>query len=321
MDVSIVIVNWNSKDLLRQCLLSVQRHTHGVDYETIVIDSGSYDGAAEMLARDFPRVAFVQSESNVGFAKANNLARTGAHGELLLFLNPDTELIGNAVFEMARHLRRAPLAGAVGVKLLNGDRSLQDSCVQAFPTIANQLLSLDSLRRRTRSLSLWGMAALHDAAVESARVDMVSGACLMVSGQAFDRVGGFSEDYFMYAEDVDLCYKLNRAGLTNTVLPRVEVLHFGGGSSNEAPSEFSAVMTRESTWRFFRKTRGGVYAAAFRASVTVAALVRIGALKAAGTHGHSQAQQRRASALQKWRAVLRWALKRAPTTPARVSAA
>jgi N-acetylglucosaminyl-diphospho-decaprenol L-rhamnosyltransferase len=313
MDVSIIIVNWNSKDLLRQCLRSVQQHTHGLAYETIVVDSGSFDGAGEMLAQHYPEATFIQSESNVGFAKANNLGRVGASGDLLLFLNPDTELVGNAVLEMAQHLWRFPGDGAVGVKLLNGDGSLQDSCVQSFPTITNQLLSFDSLRRHTRRTSLWGMSALHDDSIEAANVDMVSGACLMVSGEAFDRVGGFSEDYFMYAEDLDLCHKLYAQGRRNTVLPKVRVRHFGGGSSSEAPSEFSAVMTRESMWRFFRKTRGIAYAAAYRVSVAIAALVRVGLLTLmAVMDRRPHARQR--SALNKWRAILGWAFRLAPTS-------
>lgn len=319
MDVSIIIVNWNSKDLLRQCLLSVQQHTHGLAYETIVVDSGSFDGVGEMLAREFPVVTFVQSESNVGFAVANNLGRKSATGDLLLFLNPDTELLGNSVLEMAQHLGRFPGDGAVGVKLINVDGSLQDSCVQSFPTITNQLLSFDALRWRTRRLPLWGMSALHDASVESAAVDMVSGACLMVSGQAFDNVGGFSDDYFMYAEDLDLCHKLHATGLRNTVLPRVKVLHFGGGSSNEAPSEFSAVMTRESMWRFFRKTRGSAYATGYRVSVVIAALVRVCLLFCMQPFW-SHAQRRQRLALQKWRAILGWALKLIPTSTSRASA-
>jgi N-acetylglucosaminyl-diphospho-decaprenol L-rhamnosyltransferase len=317
MDVSIIIVNWNSKDLLRQCLRSVQQHTCGLSYETIVVDSGSFDGAGEMLAHDFPEVAFVQSVSNIGFARANNLGRIGASGDLLLFLNPDTELVANAVLEMAQHLRRFPGDGAVGVKLLNADGSLQDSCVQSFPTITNQLLSFDALRWRTRRSSLWGMSALHDAGIGAAAVDMVSGACLMVSAEAFDRVGGFSEDYFMYSEDLDLCHKLHAVGRRNSVLSRVQVRHFGGGSSNEAPSEFSAVMTRESMWRFFRKTRGSAYAAGYRVSVAIAALVRVGLLTLMGLmDGSPHKQRRQPSALNKWRAILAWAFKLTPiSTP------
>lgn len=301
MDVSIVIVNWNSKDFLAACLRSLERHTHGLTRETIVIDSGSFDGCGEMLAADFPSVRFVQSAANRGFASANNEACRHATGNRLLFLNPDTELESAAVNLMVEHLDRSPDAGAVGCRLLNRDGSLQTCCVQPFPTIVGQLLNSDWLQRRFPRWKLWGMSPLFDAGDAPARVDVVSGACLMLRRAAFERVGGFSEDYFMYAEDLDLCHKLRQAGLVNYHLPHATVRHFGGGSSEKAPSDFSVVMMRDSIWRFLRKSRGAPYGLAYRVSTVISAVSRLALLSV-------RSPLRPGPSARKWRAILAWSI-------------
>jgi N-acetylglucosaminyl-diphospho-decaprenol L-rhamnosyltransferase len=302
VDVSILIVNWNSRRFLKACIESIERHTQGLDYEIIVVDSGSFDGCGEMLQRAFPAVRFIQSAHNLGFAKANNLAQRAARGRCLLFLNPDTELVSPAVNLMHAQLLRSPDAGAVGCKLLNADGSLQTSCVQPFPTLLNQLLNAEALRRRFPAARLWGMAPLLDVQAAPAKVEVVSGACVMLRRSTFEQVGGFSEDYFMYAEDLDLCHKLAQAGYSNYCLPAARVRHFGGGSSDSAPSDFSVVMMRESIWRFLRKRRGAWYGSAYRVSTLLAALPRLAVLLVAG------ASPRRRAALRKWLAVLAWSV-------------
>ena len=315
MDVSIVIVNWISKDFLGPCLRSVERHARGIEHEVIVIDSGSFDGCAEMLAAEFPQVRFLQSEANLGFAGANNAACRHARGSRILFLNPDTELESPAVARMAEHLDRTPDAGAVGCRLLNGDGSIQTCCVQSFPTILGQLLNSELLLRRFPRWQIWGMPTLLEPRAEPARVDVVSGACLMVRRADFERVGGFSEDYFMYAEDVDLCHKLKQAGLVNYYLPGATVRHYGGGCTDKAPSEFSVVMMRDSIWRFLRKSRGASYGAAYRAAMVVSALSRLALLLPLyPLHlAWRRAPSPRPSA-RKWLAILAWStgIRRAP---------
>jgi N-acetylglucosaminyl-diphospho-decaprenol L-rhamnosyltransferase len=264
MDLSIVIVNWNSVAYLGPCLNSVIRHTRGIRREIIVVDSGSFDGSAELLRARYRSVRFIQCRDNLGFAGANNLACRSASGEHLLFLNPDTQVTAGAVQVMLDHLRSHRQAGAVGARLLNSDGSLQSSCVQPFPTILNQLLNSDYLRGRWPRSGLWGLKPLFAAEPQPATVDAVSGACVMVRRVAFNDVGQFSEEYFMYAEDVDLCHKLRQARYINYWLPQASVLHHGGGSSDRAPSEFSVLMMRESIWRFLHKSRGAGYAAMYR---------------------------------------------------------
>src|SRR6185312_9935428 len=146
VELSIIIVNWRSAAFLRKCLATIYETTHAIDFETVVVDNASFDGAAEMLAAEFPQVRFVQSEKNLGFAGANNLGFRNSVGENLLLLNPDTEIIGSAIPAMLSLLRFTPDAGIIGCKLLNSDGTIQTSCVQRFPSILNQALDADYLR-------------------------------------------------------------------------------------------------------------------------------------------------------------------------------
>jgi N-acetylglucosaminyl-diphospho-decaprenol L-rhamnosyltransferase len=314
MDVSIIIVNWNSKQFLRDCIGSVERNTTGIDFEIIVVDSGSFDGCGDMLRADFPYVRFIQSEGNVGFAGANNLAYRNCSGQYVLFLNPDTELTSAAVNMMLEHLQWHPDAGAVGCKLLNRDGSIQTSCIQSFPTILNQSLNSALLRRLFPTATLWGMSPLFRSSAEPAKVDVVSGACVMLPRSVFEKIGQFSEEYFMFAEDLDLCHKLMQAGYANYYLSWVTVRHFGGGSTDSAPSEFSVVMMRESIWRFLRKSRGALYAFTYRLSTLLSAVVRLGMLSILlPFKNRTQWPQ---SSTRKWRAILAWSLWiRRPTFP------
>ena len=181
----------------------------GLEFEIIVIDSASFDGCAEMLRKEFPQVRFIQSQENLGFAKSNNLAFRSATGESVLFLNPDTEIVGPAINVLHSALKMLPDAGVVGGRLLNSDGTVQTSCVQAFPTILNQLLNAESLRRRFPRSRLWGMAPLFDAGTKPKLVEAISGACVMLPRLLLEKIGVFSKDYFMYSEDIDLSYKVN----------------------------------------------------------------------------------------------------------------
>src|SRR5262249_2706071 len=156
-----------------------------------------------------------QSKKNLGFAGANNAAFAHSRGRNVLFLNPDTEVMGNALSVMCSALDAIPDAGGVGCTLLNSDLSLQTSCIQAFPSILNQTLDFDFLQHLFPKSTLWGMRPLYAPAGPAVTVDIISGACLMVRRITFEQVGQFSTDYFMYAEDMDLCYKFTLAGWRN----------------------------------------------------------------------------------------------------------
>jgi hypothetical protein len=310
VDVSIVIVNWRSREFLKRCLTTVCAGRGTLAVEVLVIDNASYDGSAAMVAEHFPSVKFIQSPDNLGFARANNRAAALACGRNLLFLNPDTEIVGTALERMVRFVDATADAGAVGCRLLNTDGSLQTSCVLAFPTIINQVLDSELLRRIFPRSHLWGVEAFSDPDRAPARVEALSGACILVRRTAFLKVERFTEAYFMYKEDVDLCFKLHRAGLHNYHLGDVTVIHHGGQSSASASeSQFGNILLRESACRYMRLHHGAAYAAAFRSAMTFAALARISALALMRVAALAGSDTRAVdSGLRKWFSVLRWSV-------------
>jgi N-acetylglucosaminyl-diphospho-decaprenol L-rhamnosyltransferase len=308
MDLSVIIVNWNSVAYLKNCLASIMASVSGIEYEVLVIDSASYDGSKAMVERHFPGVIFIQSQNNIGFAKANNLAFKQSCGKNILFINPDTEVEGQAINLLFGALKNLPKAGILGGKLLNSDRTIQTSCIQSFPTIINQVLDSDFLRERLPRSALWGVAPLYEGSSEAVSVDTISGACMMMARAVFENIGGFSEDFFMYTEDIDLCYKAKMAGYVNYYLPVATVVHHGGGSSQEAKSNFSVIMMRETMCKFFANTKGPGYAWCYRLAMLCNASIRLFVLKITELYN-----QRNEYAVAKWRAVFSWALHRQQT--------
>jgi len=309
MDLSIIIVNWNSKDYLRRCIESILAWTSDIIFEIVVIDSASFDGCGEMLRQQFPEVRFIQSEKNLGFAKANNAGYAESCGRNILFLNPDTELISPAVNIMFDHLQKLPNAGAIGCKLLNADQTVQTSCLQAFPTILNQFLDSELMRTLLPRSPLWGNAALFEGRFAPVEVEAISGACIMMKRPVFERIGLFSEDYFMYAEDLDLCYKIRQAGYTNYYIPDAAAIHFGGGSTQKAKDDLSAVIMRESVWRFMGKTRGKIYGLVYRGSTLIAAISRLALLTVTfPIHSIRRRGESWNASYQKWMNILTWSM-------------
>jgi N-acetylglucosaminyl-diphospho-decaprenol L-rhamnosyltransferase len=305
MILSIVIINWNSKDYLRECLNSIVQGTKHLDYEILVIDNASHDGSAQMVAAEYSSVKFIQSERNLGFSGGNNCAAQRATGDFLLFLNPDTMVEGDALVELVEALRHQPDAAIAGARLLNSDRTLQTSCVQSFPTVANQFLDCEWLRRRFPRSSLWGMMALFDDPREPVPVDAVSGACLMIRREMFKRVGGFDESYFMYSEDIDLCFKVHQAGSRIVYVHDATVIHHGGGSSRQSRNAFSNVMLRESVYRFFRQHRGRYVANSFRFFIGLDAMLR---LPVATAHWLLSRGTAAKAPVTKWISIFRWSV-------------
>lgn len=306
MDLSVIIVNWNSKDYVRQCLASLFHHTAASRPEVIVVDGASFDGCDAMLAAEFPTVRFVQSPTNVGFGRANNLGVEHATRTHLLLLNPDTELTENAPAMLLEWAARLPDAGAIGCRLLNKDGVLQTSCVQSFPTVLNQLLDSEFLRGAFPKSSLWGMAPLLGDRDQVHVAEAISGACILVRRDRFLAVGGFTPSYFMYGEDLDLCCKLQRAGFRNYFVPQTSVIHFGGGSSSRAPSDFSTVMMRQSVQHFLRLNQGAGAAALYRATLGGSAVLRLMLIGPMLLFRRGVVQHGRDS-FRKWKAILRWA--------------
>jgi GT2 family glycosyltransferase len=311
MELSIISVNWNSVDYLRECIASVYEQTRGISFEIIVVDNASPQGGVEVLREHFPEVRIVHSQKNLGFAAANNIGFHDSTGRYVLFLNPDTRLITPAVNIMLEQLKSLPNGGIVGCKLLNTDLSVQITSIQKFPTIVNQVLDLEYLQLRWPGCPLWNIRPLFSEVATPLSVEVISGACMLLRREVFEQVGMFTEDYFMYAEDIDLNYKVKKAGFTNYYVSTASIVHHGGGSSKQEASQWATLMKYRAMGKLFRKTRGHLYGVLYRATMVCAAsgrlLILALAYPLANVMWNRQSLQLSA---RKWRVILRWALGR-----------
>jgi N-acetylglucosaminyl-diphospho-decaprenol L-rhamnosyltransferase len=310
MELSIICVNWNSLDYLRECVASIYQFTSGVSFEIIVVDNASPQRGVDTLIEQFPNITIIKSEQNLGFAGANNFGFRQSTGEYVLFLNPDTKLIGPALNIMLGQIKSLPDAGILGCKLLNSDYSVQLTSFQKFPTILNQLLDVEYLQLRWPRCPLWDIGPLFSDDVKQINVEVISGACMLLRREAFEQAGMFSEDYFMYAEDIDLNYKVKRAGLKNYYIGKAVIIHHGGGSSSQQwVSQWKTIMKYRAMRRYYRKTRGPVYASMYRAAMGGAALARLILLALAYPLGKILWDTKSIEiASEKWTAVLKWAI-------------
>ena len=272
-ELSIIIVNWNSTAYLLQCLESIYAQPHAASDEIIVVDNASPDGDVGIVKERYPNVVLIESSANLGFAGANNLGFRSSRGEYVVFLNPDTVLINPAFDLMLQQVKALPSVGAVGCSLLNEDHSVQTSAIQTFPTILNQLLDIDVLRNRYPAFYLWNIAPLFAGGTKPSRVEVISGACVLFKREVFAQIGLFSEEYFMYAEDLDLCCKAAKAGFVNYYIPQAQIIHYGGRSSTVRRR--AVLMKWKSILQYVAKHRGAGYQLAFRAAMACSALVRM----------------------------------------------
>lgn len=295
-DVSIICVNWNSVDYMRECIRSIYQFTQALSLEIIVVDNASPDGKASQLKAEYPEITLIESEENLGFSRANNLGFQHSTGSHLLFLNPDTKLISPAINLLMASAKSLPSAGVLGSRLLNADLSFQTSSVQKFPTILNQIFDHNSSADVPPEMGT----------AKGVPVDMVSGACMLLPREVFIRAGMFSEDYFMYAEDVDLCFKVRNLGLNVYYCGEATIVHFGGGSSSQTGVEqFVVVGQRTAIMQFCRKTRGPLYAWMYRALMGAASVARI--ILIALMLPFTKRPNIRWS-LRKWIAIWKWAI-------------
>jgi hypothetical protein len=293
-------------DYLLECIGSIYEHTPGVSFEIIVVDNASPEGGVERLTQRFSYVRLVRSDRNLGFAGANNLGFKQSTGEYILLLNPDTKLIGPAIKIMLNQLKRLRDAGIVGCKLLNTDLSVSTSSIQKFPTILNQVFTAEFLRLRFPTFPLWNIGPLFSESRSPIRVDVIPGACMLLRREVFERSGMLDEGYFMYAEDIDLNYKVKKLGLYSYYVGEAQIVHHGGGSSSrQKVSQWSTVMIYRGMLQFFGISRGKTYGAAYRVAMGVAAIIRLILLAMMFPFGSRQ-EIRWATA--KWSTILKWAI-------------
>lgn len=252
MDLSILIVNWNTRDLLAGCLESLPQAVGVRPYEIIVVDNGSTDGSTAVVRACYPEIHLVENRENLGFVRATNQAIAISRGRFLLLLNSDTVAPPESLARMVEFMDHHPDVGACGPKLVNPDGSFQASYAH-FPTLLSESLSVFGLNRR-----LYGPYHPSPPPRPDDRpgpVDWLPGACLLLRRQAIEAIGPLDEGFWMYSEDTDLCYRIHRAGWKVYYLPDVEIIHLGGASSRQCRPESVGRLYR-SKMRFFRKHYG-----------------------------------------------------------------
>jgi GT2 family glycosyltransferase len=254
IDLSIVIVSWNVRDLLRQCLRSIPSDLQTCKLEIIVVDNVSTDGSAEMVRTEFPDARLIVNTENRGFPAANNQGIAIAEGRYVLILNPDTEVVGDALAAMMAYADENPDVGAVGPQLLNEDGSVQSSR-RRFPTLATALFEstwLQPCAPRRLLARYYVQEQPNDATLD---VDWVKGAALMARREAIEQVGPMDEGYFMYSEELDWCKRFKDAGWRVVYLPTAQVVHYGGKSSDQVVTS-RHIHFQTSKVRYFRKHHG-----------------------------------------------------------------
>jgi GT2 family glycosyltransferase len=261
-DLSIVIVSWNVRELLRGCLRSLEP-TPGFALETIVVDAGSSDGSAEMVAREFPQARLIARAENLGYSRGNNLGLAAAGGRYLLVLNPDTAAEAGALAALAAYADEHPRAGILGPQLLNADGTPQSSR-RRFPTLATAVFESTWLQRSAPSRVLDRYYARDLPQGAACEVDWLTGACLLIRRAVYEQIGGFDEGFFMYSEELDYCRRARAAGWQVAHVPAARVYHFEGKSSEQAPSAERHIRFQASKIRYFRKYHGRAAALALR---------------------------------------------------------
>ncbi|MBR3852045.1 MAG: glycosyltransferase [Fibrobacter sp.] len=228
---SIIIVAYNSCDFLPACLKSVRDACEGVESQIIVLDNGSSEPILPEIKKFFPEVLWIDSKENLGFGKGCNLAEKQATKPYLFFINPDTIISKNAFHEMLQFMEEHPDAGTVGCRILNEDGSLQWACRRSFPTIVSAVsktIGLAALFPKNKTLASYNMTYADPD--EMTEVDAISGSFFCMRRDLYEKLGGFDEDFFMYGEDLDLCFRAKVAGCKNYYTPSTNILHFKGQS-------------------------------------------------------------------------------------------
>ena len=273
MKLSVVIVSYNVRELLTACIDSVVKAAEGIDTEVFVVDNKSVDDTIEVINRDYPWVHLINNKENLGFSKANNIAIRQAEGEYVLLLNPDTVVAEGTLRGAIEFMDQHPEAGGAGVRMHNADGTLAPESRRAVPTplvAARKMLGFT--KRYYMSNLPWD---------KPGKIEVVSGAFMMLRRKAIDQVGLLDEDFFMYGEDIDLSYRLLKGGWQNWYLP-LDIIHYKGQSTQKSDFRYVHVFY-QAMLIFFRKhyshlsfffTLPVKVAIYFRASLALADLIR-----------------------------------------------
>ena len=270
-DLSVIVVNWNTRDLLVQCLQSLEDTVESM-YDVWVVDNASADDSVAVIREQFPQVHVIANSENVGFARANNQALDRCQGRYVLLLNSDTQALAGSLDETIRFMDEHPDAGILGVRLLNPDGTFQASYT-VFPTLWREFLILSGLGRWLIRPSFPSYGPQVEAGPRKI-VGYMEGAYLMARREAVKQVGGLDERIFMYAEEVDWCYRFHQAGWEVWYLPQVPIIHYGGQSSKKRQKRMEAELYRSRVY-FFRKHYGKIAANCLKILIYMMTLVKI----------------------------------------------
>lgn len=239
VDISVVIVSWNARSFLMECLNSLTNTTSNHTIEVIVVDNGSNDGSQELVKELFPWVRLIENDSNLGFAKANNIGIKQSSGRYIALINSDVKVLDKCLDRLCDYFDKNPEAGILGPKILNPDMSIQWSC-RKYPSIWRLLCSALWLNRFFSRIDFFNGEELTSISYNCTRkVDALSGCFLLVRRKAVDEVGLLDENYFIYSEDIDWCRRFFKAGWEVVFYPGGEAIHYKSGSSSNSPAVFS----------------------------------------------------------------------------------
>ncbi len=271
-DLSVIIVNWNTRELLAQCLQSVEETVRDASFEVWVVDNGSLDGSVAMVREQFPQVRVIANSENVGFVRANNQALDRCRGRYALLLNSDAQALPGSLDNIIKFMGEHPGAGIAGVQLVNPDGTFQASYTP-FPTLWREFLILSGLGRwliRPTFPSCGPETKKGNQRIKG----YVEGACLIARREAVNQIGGLDERIFMYAEEVDWCYRFHQAGWEIWYLPQAPIVHYGGQSSKKRQGRMEAELYRSRVY-FFRKHYGKIAANCLKILIYTITLVKM----------------------------------------------
>jgi GT2 family glycosyltransferase len=255
MDLSILVVNWNTRDLLVDCLQSVHDTLQGLQFELLVVDNASTDGSVAMVREKFPTVRLIENQENVGFARASNQAIDHSRGRYVMLLNSDARLMGDAAQQIVHFLDTHPRTGIVGARLISPEGDPQVA-YGPLPTLMSEVVSLLGMDKGLASAASGPACGQTTAARPALETGWVGGACLTARRQTLEEIGLLDEQFFMFSEEVDLCRRATSAGWDVVHLPWAEVIHVGAGSTG--PTSGRYLMLYQAKLRYFAKHHGAL---------------------------------------------------------------
>lgn len=309
MNLSIIIVNWNTREMLSNCLASLKEHSDSNNVKVIVVDNASKDGSSAMVRTQFPWVRLINSGGNIGFGKANNLAMPYADTEFVLFFNPDTIVFKDSIAKMVTFMESNSAVGALGCKMIFPDGVVQPLGLQWFPSPFTELLSMLFISQRTHEGLRTYLPYIDPN--KNSYVSKLYGGCLMVRKSVLDQIGWFDDRFFMYCEDVDLCRRITDSGWKLYYLSDAEIIHFCGGAGGETSSNFSVLMKCESISKLMQKYYGSIGAILYRLVIfggSIFRLLILSFLKTASTLSKIGRDVDYRNTYRKYIAMIKWSL-------------